>query len=140
VPLPAYHFGRTPVPAILNYLLHLLLAAGLFLAFFVIYTKITPFNEVQLIRAGNLAAAHSLGGALIGFSLTMASALAHTLTYQEFVGWAAGAMLVQLLVFWCATTMLSMSKDQIESNNKAFGTLLGAISISIGAINAGCIS
>jgi putative membrane protein len=128
------------VPAILNYLLHLLLAAGLFLAFFVIYTKITPFNEVLLIRQGNQAAAHSLGGALIGFSLTIASALAHTMTYEEFIAWAAGAMLVQLLVFWAATILLSMSKDQIESNNKAFGTLLGAISISIGAINAGCIS
>ena len=33
-----------------------------------------------------------------------------------------------------------MSKDQIEANNKAFGGLLGAISLSIGVINAGCIS
>jgi putative membrane protein len=128
------------VPAILNYLFHLLLAAGLFLAFFVIYTKITPFDEVLLIRQGNMAAANSLGGALIGFSLTMASALAHTVTYEEFLAWAAGAMLVQLLVFWAATSLLKMAKDQMEANNKAFGTLLGAISISIGAINAGCIS
>ncbi len=128
------------MPAILNYLLHLLLAAGLFLAFFVIYTKITPFDEVTLIRQGNLAAANSLGGALIGFALTMASALAHTVSYQEFLAWAAFAMLVQLAVYFAATSLLHMSKDQIESNNKAFGTLLGAISISIGAINAGCIS
>ncbi len=128
------------MPAILNYLLHLVLAAGLFLAFFVIYTWITPFDEVKLIRAGNSAAAHSLGGALIGFSLTIASALAHTVTYDEFLAWAAGGMVVQLLVYWAATALLHMAQDQIESNNKAFGTLLGAISISIGAINAGCIS
>ena len=49
-------------------------------------------------------------------------------------------MVVQVLVFSIATTLLKMSKDQIEANNKAFGGLLGAISLSIGVINAGCIS
>ncbi|MES2130389.1 MAG: DUF350 domain-containing protein [Pseudomonadota bacterium] len=128
------------MPAILNYLLHLSLAAMLVLAFFIIYTKITPFDEVLLIRQGNHAAALSLSGALIGFSITIASALAHTADYQQFLMWAAIAMVVQVLVYAIATKLLSMAKDQIEANNSAFGCLLGAISLSIGAINAGCIS
>jgi putative membrane protein len=33
-----------------------------------------------------------------------------------------------------------MSKEQIEGDNSSFGGLLGAISISIGLINAGSIS
>ena len=128
------------MPAILNYLLHLATAAMLVMAFFVIYTKVTPFDEVLLIRQGNHAAALSLGGALIGFSITLASALLHTAGYYEFFAWAAGAMVVQLLVYAIATSLLRMSKDQIEANNGAFGGLLGAISVSIGLINAGCIS
>ena len=51
------------MPAILNYLIHLLLAAGLLIVFFIIYTRVTPYNEVLLIRQGNQAAALSLGGA-----------------------------------------------------------------------------
>ena len=128
------------MPAILNYLLYLVTAAGLVMVFFIVYTRITPYNEVQLIRGGNHAAALSLGGALIGFSLPVASALLHTPDYVNFIGWAAIATLVQVLAFNITTRLLRMSKDQIEANNGAFGGLLGAISISIGLINAGSIS
>jgi len=128
------------VPAILNYLVHLLLAAVLLAVFFVVYTRTTPANEVLLIRQGNQAAALSLGGALIGFSITVGSALMHTANYQEFFAWAFGAMLVQVLAYAVTTRVLNMSKDQIEANNSAFGGLLGAISISIGVINGACIS
>ena len=128
------------MPAILAYLLHLLTAAAMVLAFFVIYTRITPFDEVLLVRQGNQAAAFSLAGALIGFSITLASALLHTADYYQFLGWGFGAMVVQVLVYSVATSLLHMAKDQIEANNKAFGGLLGALSLSIGVINAGCIS
>ena len=132
--------ARNAVPAILNYLIHLLLAAGLLIVFFIIYTRVTPYNEVLLIRQGNQAAALSLGGALLGFSATIASSLMHTADYQQFFAWAFGAMVVQLLAYVVTTRLLRMSKDQIESNNSAFGGLLAAISLSIGAINAACIS
>ena len=132
--------ARKAVPAILNYLIHLILAAALLIAFFIIYTRVTPYNEVLLIRQGNHAAALSLGGALLGFSATIASSLMHTADYQQFFAWAFGAMVVQLLVYLVTTRLLRMSKDQIESNNSAFGGLLGAVSLSIGAINAACIS
>ena len=132
--------ARNAVPDILNYLIHLLLAAALLIVFFVIYTRVTPYNEVLLIRQGNQAAALSLGGALLGFSATIASSLMHTADYQQFFAWAFGAMVVQLLAYVVTTRLLRMSKDQIESNNSAFGGLLAAISLSIGAINAACIS
>jgi len=128
------------VPAILNYVLHLATAIALVLAFFVVYTRVTPYDEVLLIRQGNCAAAVSLAGTLLGFSVTIASALMHTDDYYEFCGWAALAMLIQVLVFVIATRLLRMSKDQIEHNNLGFGTLLGAISLSIGLVNAGSIS
>ncbi|MEO7497574.1 MAG: DUF350 domain-containing protein [Massilia sp.] len=128
------------MPAILNYLLHLATATALVMAFFFIYTKITPYDEVLLIRGGNHAAALSLGGTLLGFSATIASAVVHTADYYQFFAWAAGAMVVQVLVFAITTSLLRMSKDQIEADNSAFGGLLGAISLSIGLINAACIS
>lgn len=128
------------MPAILNYVLHLATAIALVLAFFVVYTRVTPYDEVLLIRQGNCAAAVSLGGTLLGFSVTIASALMHTDDYYEFAGWAALAMLIQVLVFVVATRLLRMSKDQIEHNNIGFGILLGSISLSIGLINAGSIS
>ncbi len=128
------------MPAILAYLLHLATAVALVVVFFIVYTRITPWDEMTLVRQGNHAAALSLAGTLIGFSLPIASALMHTPDYIQFLGWGAGAMLVQILVYNVATRLLRMSKDQIEADNSAFGGLLGAISVAIGLINAGSIS
>lgn len=128
------------MPAILAYLLHLFLSALLLTAFFLVYTRVTPYDEVLLIRQGNHAAALSLGGALLGFSATISSALIHTPGYQEFFAWAFGAMVVQILAYAVSTRLLRMSKDHIEANNCAFGGLMAAISLSIGLINGACIS
>lgn len=126
--------------AFASYLIYLLVAGLLMLVFFVIYTRITPFNEVLLIRQGNAAAALSLGGAVLGFSLTLASCIFHTSAIPSFLAWASGALLVQLATYLITTRLMSMSREHIESNNVAFGGFLAAISLSVGAINAACIS
>ena len=126
--------------AILNYLVHLALAALLLVVFFKAYTWLTPYDEVKLIRQGNHAAALSLGGAMLGFSMTIASSILHTNNWQQFLAWAFGAMIVQALGYAVTTRCLKMAQDQIEADNSAFGGLLGTISLSIGGINAACIS
>ncbi len=126
--------------AILNYLVHLALAALLLVVFFKAYTWMTPYDEVKLIRQGNHAAALSLGGAMLGFSMTIASSILHTNDWQQFLAWALGAMVVQALGYAVTTRCLKMAQDQIEADNSAFGGLLGTISLSIGGINAACIS
>ena len=126
--------------AILNYLVHLALAALLLVVFFKAYTWMTPYDEVKLIRQGNHAAALSLGGAMLGFSMTIASSILHTNDWQQFLAWAMGAMVVQALGYAVTTRCLKMAQDQIEADNSAFGGLLGTISLSIGGINAACIS
>jgi len=122
------------VPAIISYAIHLLTASALLALFFIVYTYVTTIDEILLIRQGNVAASLSFSGALIGFSLTIAS------SYLEFLAWAAGAMVVQVVAYAVTVRLLHISKSHIESGNAAFGGLMGAISLSIGAINAACIS
>ncbi len=81
---------------VINYALHLVTAGLLLYVFFLVYCWATPFDEIGLIRQGNGAAALSLGGALIGFSLTVASGIVHTDSLVQFFAWAVGAALVQL--------------------------------------------
>jgi len=125
---------------VINYVLHIVAAAFLLYAFSLLYTWTTPFNEMTLIRQGNVAAALTLGGALIGFSMTVASGLVHTDALGAFLGWSAAAAAVQLLTYVLVTRLLHMSKEHIEGNNVAFGVLLAAISISVGAVSAGALS
>ena len=125
---------------IVNYALHLVAAGLLLFVFFLVYTWLMPFKEITLIRQGNVAAALTLGGALMGFSMTVASGLVHTDALGSFVGWSAAAAVIQLLTYVLVSRLLHMSKQQIEGNNIAFGVLMASISISVGAISAGGLS
>jgi putative membrane protein len=122
------------------YILYLLSGFLLLAVFFGIYTKVTPFNEVALIREGNVAAALSLGGALIGFSLTLASSVLHSNTYLLFIGWAVGAMIVQAASYAAITRVLPQMNAGIADNNVAMGVLMGTTSLTVGIINAACLS
>ena len=84
----------------LSFALAFLAAGGFTLIFKAIYRWITPHDEGALIRSGNMAAAVALGGALLGYVIPLASALAHTSTLPEFVAWAILAGVIQIVTFW----------------------------------------
>src|SRR5260370_22755935 len=46
---------------------YFLMALALVAVFLTVYTWVTPYREIALIRQGNMAAALSLSGALLGF-------------------------------------------------------------------------
>ena len=63
----------TMLPAFLAYF-----AVGVVLitVFFMVYVNVTPYDEIALIRQGNIAAAIGLSGALFGFALPVANVIA----------------------------------------------------------------
>lgn len=124
----------------INYAVRLVAAGLLLFVFFLMYTWLTPFEELTLVRRGNVAAALTLGGALAGFSMTVASGLIHTDALTSFLGWSAAAAVIQLVTYLLVSRLLHMSKQQIEGNNVAFGVLMASISVSIGAISAGALA
>ena len=83
--------GETiPMDAIYSYLLHLFGPAD-GRRFRLHLWRVTPFQELALIRQGIVAPALSLGGAAIGFSLTVASSILHNDSYPMFLFWSASA-------------------------------------------------
>ncbi|PCE32487.1 DUF350 domain-containing protein [Burkholderia ubonensis] len=123
-----------------SYAVHLLSAFVLLLAFAAVYLKVTPFDELALIRDGNVAATLSFGGALVGFCLTLASSIAHNSTLGAVVLWAIGAMLVQLLTYVALTRLMPGMNHAIEDRNAAMGGLMGTASLVVGIINAACLT
>ena len=122
------------------YLLHLLTAFALLLAFTVLYVKTTPIDEFALIRQGVVAAALSLGGALIGFSLTLASAISHYDQYLLVFAWAISAMVIQVVTYAVVARLLPHMNDALQNNNIAIGALMGSTSLAVGILNAACLS
>lgn len=116
--------------------------AGVFtLVFKVLYQLVTPYRERQLIRQGNVAAALALAGALIGYVLPLASALTNTVSLPEFVVWAALAGLIQIVAFTVVRLVaLPDVKQRIENGEIATAVYLMAISITVGVLNAACMT
>ena len=117
-------------------------AAGLFtIVFKVIYQAATPYNERKLIRDGNVAAAITLGAALLGYILPLASALENTVSLVEFAAWAVLAGVIQIVTFTIVRMIVMRDlSDRVERGELAAAIYMGSISIGVGLLNAACMT
>jgi putative membrane protein len=118
-----------------------LIAGAFTIVFKVIYQAITPYKESQLIREGNSAAAIVLGGALLGYVLPLASALANTATLLEFCAWAALAGVIQIVTFTVIRiTVMKDVAERVKRGEIAAALYLLSISLAVGVLNAACMT
>lgn len=106
------------------------------LLFCTIYCKVTPYDELKLVREGKVAPAISFGGAFIGFVLPLHSVISNSVGFLDMLIWALVAMVVQIMVFFLVRMIFKDLVKQIEDNQVAAATLLAFFSVSIGLLNA----
>ncbi len=123
-----------------DFLIYLGISSLLLVMFVAIYVRITPYREVGLIREGNMAAAFSLSGALIGMVIPLSNAIQFSVNPIDMVIWGFIALAIQLLVFIIARIALPHIAQDIPAGKQASGFFLGAISIAAGILNAACMS
>ena len=128
------------LPALWAYLSYVGSGALLLGLFTVLYCRVTPLNEMQLIRQHNQAAALSFGGALLGFSLTLASSAWHLNTLPSFLLWGMLALLVQIVVHMLLSRCVRDLQQALQDNNTAMGLLAGSVQLAVGILNAGSLS
>jgi putative membrane protein len=111
-------------------------------AFKIIYVRITPHDEWQLIRdEDNSAAAIGFGGAIIGFAIAMYSAITHSVSLLDFAIWAMIALIAQLLAFALVRFVFMRTLvSRIQEGKISAGILLAAVSIAVGMLNAASMS
>lgn len=125
------------LPAFISYFV---LAIVLLAAFIRIYTWITPQDELALIKNDNLAAASAFAGAIIGFSLPLASAIEHSQSIADCAIWGVVALIVQVLTFSVLRFALKELPQRIERGEMAAGVFSGGVAIAVGVINAACMT
>lgn len=123
-----------------NFFVYFVLALVLVAAFLVIYVQVTPYREFALIREGNVAAALSLSGALLGFIVPLASAVAHSVSVIDMTLWGVVALIVQLAAFLAARVLVRGLADAIPAGKTATGLFVGALSLGVGILNAACMT
>ena len=123
-----------------SFLLYFATAVGLLLLFVTAYILVTPYHEIALIREGNTAAAASLSGAILGFVLPLASAIAHSVGLLDMAIWGLIALLIQLLAYGASRLLLPDLAHAIPAGQVATGVFLGALALVVGILNAACMT
>lgn len=122
-----------------DFLIYFAVALAWLVVFTWVYIKVTPYKELDLIRAGNTAAAISLSGAMLGFALPLASAVANAVNLIDLCLFAVLATVVQLVAFVFARMLMPGLSDDIPAGHIAKATFLAAISVAVGLLNAAAL-
>jgi putative membrane protein len=121
-------------------LLHAGVTLGMLVFGAVIYSLLTPYKEVQLVREGNAAAAISLGGVVIGLAAPLAVSLSASPSVIEIVIWGLATTAVQLLVFRITDLFLAGLPARIEEGETAAAALLTAARLASALILAAAVA
>ena len=105
-----------------------------------IYMKVTPYDDLALIREGNIAAAISLGGAVLGFGLPLAFTMASSITIWEVLIWGLVTLILQLIAYRLSDAILRDLPQRIVDGEIAPALFLVSIKLAVAAINAAAVT
>jgi putative membrane protein len=123
-----------------DFLIYLAVAVVLLVVFVALYIRVTPYREIALIREGNMAAAFSLSGAILGFIIPLSAAIQHSVNILDMAIWGLIAMVVQLLAFVVVKLLIPSLPRDIPADKAGAGFFLGALALAVGLLNAACMS
>lgn len=136
-PMPVLHTLFAGFPVLM---LHLGSATAVWAGALALYLWITPHKELVLVRAGNEAAAISMGGAAIGLAVPLAFCLAGSVNVWDILIWGSVTLLLQLIAFFVIDRVLKDLPRRIESNERAAAIFLATIKVALAALNAAAIA
>lgn len=143
-PGPPSHGMPGTVPEILADLPYFVARFGIVLMLLALglaaYVALAARRDMRLIVEGNVAAAAGMTGAFVGFALPLASAVIQSEVLLDMLVWGGVALLAQLLVVVGLRLMLPALVRRMRDGQVASGVFLGAAAISVGILNAACMT
>ena len=137
-------------PHVVNFLLYLAAALPLLGIGVWLFARLTPYKEGELLHNGAQdgmagraaeAAAHDLGGKLLGLTLVLASAIFHSVHIWDLLFWGAVGIVSQVLVAklfeWITPYQVA---QEIPKGNVAVGIFSARLSVAAGLLLAALIS
>ncbi|HSB62346.1 MAG TPA: DUF350 domain-containing protein [Vicinamibacteria bacterium] len=135
-----YEAFLTIVRGLPVFTLHSATGLGILIGGILVYTRITPHDELALIRAGNVAAALSLGGAMLGLALPISFALATSVSVWDLLFWGVVGLVFQLVAFRVVDLVLHGLSHRIEAGELGPAILLVCFKLATACINAAAIA
>ncbi len=128
------------VTGIVAHLVHLGIAAAAVLVFVAVYVTMTPHREFRLIRQGNSAAAISLGGAILGYTIPLAKAVAQSESILDMLIWSGVALVAQLVAYGISRLILPQLSADVDEGKTASSILMAAVAVAVGLLNSAAMT
>ncbi|MEQ8247544.1 MAG: DUF350 domain-containing protein [Alphaproteobacteria bacterium] len=122
------------------FIAHFALTVALLVAGIAAYMAITPHRELSLLRAGNTAAAISLGAVVIGLGLTLGVSMANSVTLFDILVWGVVALVLQLGTFFVIDRLLRGLPQRIEEGQVASAIFLAASKLAVAIVTAAALT
>jgi putative membrane protein len=113
----------------------LLLAGGAAL-----YARLTPWKEIELIRAGNPAAAVAFAGVLMGLAIPLAVSLSVSASVRDILIWGVATVVLQLLAFRVVDVLLTGLPQRIVDGEAPAAVLLVGAKLATALILAAALT
>jgi putative membrane protein len=128
--------------SILDFAIYFSISMAFLVVFKIVYTFVTPHDEWKLIKEEqNTAAAIGFGGAIVGFAIAVAGAASNAVSVVDFATWGGIALVAQIMAFVLVRFgFMPRIVERIEKNEISAGIMLAATNISVGLLNAACMS
>ena len=129
-----------PLSGVVAHFVYFGIACVAVVVFIAIYVTVTPHHEFRLIRLGNTAAAISLGGAIVGYTIPLAKAVSQSTSIPDMLLWSGVALVAQLVGYGLTRLVLPQLSAHVDEGKTASGIFLAAIAIAIGLLNAAAMT
>ncbi len=119
---------------------HFALTLAILAAGVAVYMWLTPYHEMKLIKSGNLAAAISLAGAIVGLAVPLAFAFAASVNAWDILIWGVFTLVVQLVTYRVVDLLLRGLPARIENDEIGAAILVVGVKIAVAAINSAAVA
>jgi putative membrane protein len=126
---------------LVDFVMYFAMCIAFLVMFKLVYIRFTPYDEWKLVKENNMTAAVALSGSFVGYSIAISGAASNSVNLVDFLIWGVVAFIAQLLAFLVVRFIfLPKITERIQNNEISAGIVLASVSISVGMLNAACMT
>lgn len=121
-------------------LVHLAVTTGLLMGGVALYILVAPYRELELIRAGNVAAAVVLSGQALALAIPLSVMMAHSVNVPDIVLWGLVTIILQFIAIVAVRLSIHHLTALIKQGEIAPALVLACGQVVAGILNAAALS
>lgn len=109
---------------------YLMVVTVIYIAGLIIYVKLTPHKELELVQSGNMAAAVSFSALVLSLALPLAACMINKISLFDVTIWGTISLFLQLFLFRLTDAIFKGMPQRIIDNEVPAATVLAAFKIA----------